>query len=225
MIGKIDNLIPKTIRTELKILKKICINYGHLKSVKKSMSIDRHDKPIPWYTYPSIEFLKQFDYSQKVIFEWGSGNSSLFWAKLAKYVYSVEDNQAWFNNINSDNKNNNMKLYFKTNAEEYVNIISEFGFNFDVIVIDASHRQKCADIAGKFLNDGGLIIFDNSDRYPQTCKKLRETNDLIQVDFSGFSPINDYTHTTSLFFDRKFNFKPEGNQPVHSLGSLKEICE
>jgi hypothetical protein len=31
---------------------------------------------------------------------------------------------------------------------------------------------------------------------------------MIQVDFFGFGPINDYTWTTSIFFSRDFDFKP-----------------
>jgi len=51
---------------------------------------------------------------------------------------------------------------------------------------------------------------------------LREHN-LIQVDFSGFGPCNNYTWTTSLFFSRNFNFKTSCfNQPLQPIGGLKQ---
>lgn len=217
-------LVPKKIKTELALFRKITIDYGHFNSIKKGECIDRHDNPIPWYTYPTIEYLNQFDYSNKTIFEWGTGNSSLFWGRLAKKVISIEDNPQWFKKINSK-KSTNMKLYLIQNEEEYVKIISKLNIKFDIIIIDAKFRQECVKIAPNFLKKKGIIIFDNSDRYPNTCKKLRENNNLIQIDFSGFGPLNSSTWTTSLFLDRNFYFNVKERQPEHSLGSLRELCE
>ena len=33
---------------------------------------------MPWYTYPVIEYLQQFDFSKLTVFEYGSGNSSCY---------------------------------------------------------------------------------------------------------------------------------------------------
>jgi len=44
---------------------------------------------------------------------------------------------------------------------------------------------------------------------------------LIQVDFYGFCPLNNYTKTTSLFLSRDFNFATlEKIQPVNGIGNL-----
>src|SRR5688572_10403591 len=48
-------------------------------------------QPIPWYTYPAIEFIRQLDFSQSTVFEYGSGNSTMFWAASAARVISVEE--------------------------------------------------------------------------------------------------------------------------------------
>lgn len=214
----------KAIRTELSILKRFVKNYGHFKTVLQLQSIDKNGNPLPWYTYPAIEYLTQFDYKDKIIFEWGSGNSSLFWANIAKEVYSVEDNKDWYNKV-KERKLNNMKLFLINNKDKYINIIGSFNIKFDIIIIDAKYRQECADIAYKYLNDNGMLIFDNSDRYPKTCNKIKENFNLIQVDFSGFGPIVGFTTTTSIFLKRNFNFKTINYQPIHSIGSLKELCE
>ena len=38
------------------------------RSINEKVCLDRDNNPIPWYTYPAIEYLSQFDYSNKEIF-------------------------------------------------------------------------------------------------------------------------------------------------------------
>ena len=52
----------------------------------------------------------QFEYEDKNVFEWGSGNSSFFWAKRAKSVISIEDDAKWFEKVKSE-KRKNIKIY------------------------------------------------------------------------------------------------------------------
>jgi hypothetical protein len=224
MLNVLSRLKITAFVKELTLLKKIAIDYGHLNSVKTKSSVDKDNNPLPWYTYPAIEFLTQFDYKNKMIFEWGSGNSSIFWADRAKKVISVEDKPAWYQEIKSFNRKN-LFLKLMTQKKEYIETIRQEKAKYDVIVIDAKYRSDCSRIAYKFLKRGGIIIFDNSERYPKTCEDLRKRNSLIQVDFSGFGPINSYTWTTSLFFKGTFDFKTIEKQPHHSIGSLKELCE
>lgn len=63
-----------------------------------------------------------------------------------------------------------------------------------------------------------MIILDNSDLYYQGSQSLRE-NGLLEVDFTGFAPMVDYTSTTSIYFHRNFNFKPRyARQPIYGIG-------
>ena len=39
------------------------------RSIDDKVCVDKDGNPIPWYTYPAIEYLSQFDYSDKKIFE------------------------------------------------------------------------------------------------------------------------------------------------------------
>src|ERR1700721_952334 len=49
----------------------------------------------PWITYPAIDFLLQFDFSDASVFEWGSGFSTLWWSQRCRRIASVESNQDW----------------------------------------------------------------------------------------------------------------------------------
>ena len=97
--------------------------------------------------------------------------------------------------------------------------IAEFSKKFDVIIIDGRWRFDCASIAMNYLNQGGFIVFDNSDWYPESCKLLRN-HKLFQIDFSGFGPINDYTWTTSVFLPFQGLTQKEYNNP-RPIGGLQ----
>ena len=124
--------------------------YGHKKSVLLGKPVDAVLKAIPWYTYPAIEYLKQFDFSDKNIFEYGSGNSSIFWASLAKSVTSVEKNALWFEVI-SKSESSNLTISLKEQKSEYVNFIGNGNMLYDLIVIDGDYRYECAKVAVKYL--------------------------------------------------------------------------
>ncbi len=217
-ISEIANMYE--VSSSIKILEN---DYGHILSIKEQLPVDLNKEPLPWYTYPAIEFLKQFDLRDKLVFEWGCGNSSLFFAKRVSAIKSVEDNEEWFNNIyKSKRANQEIKL---AKDLEYINYISHLGYKFDVIIIDGKHRSECAKIAYNFLNEGGFIILDNSDWHKNSAKYIRELG-LIQVDFHGFGPINQYTWTTSFFLHPKFNFKAYNDiQPSNPIGGLNQVCD
>src|SRR6266705_3075876 len=54
------------------------------------------DLQIPWFSYAAIDFLDNKVGSEMQVCEYGSGGSTLFFAKRAKKVLSIEDNAAWF---------------------------------------------------------------------------------------------------------------------------------
>lgn len=195
---------------------------GYFESTVKWACVDGDGHAIPWYTYPALEYIKQLDFSDKSIFEYGSGNSTLFWGERAKKVVSVENDQNWYTKILAQHLKNT-KLYYTDEPQKYIEMIAQFEYGFDVIVVDGDWRKECAEQAVLKLNTGGMIILDNSDRDSEAdaVKVLRNAG-LIQVDMSGFGPINPYTWTTSFFFHRQFQWKSKGGiQPVTPVGGLK----
>ncbi len=221
MIGGIlRRLMPSHYWGELMCLKILALDYGHWRSMKQKACIDAEGNPIPWYTYPAIEYLKQFDFSGMTVFEYGAGNSSHFWAARADRVFSVEDDESWYMKVLSE-KRDNHHLMFRPNKEEYVAAILEPKERFDIVVIDGNHRPECARMLPEIIKENAMVILDNSDWFKQTAKYIREELDLIQVDFHGFGPINTYTWTTSLFISRSFTLVPANAiQPAFAIGGL-----
>jgi hypothetical protein len=197
----------------------LLLRYGYLRTVARNECLDAEGRPIPWYTYPALEFIRQLDFRERTVFEYGSGNSTLFWSAIAKQVVSVEHELEWFTRMRTLAPPN-CRMVFEDTADRYVDAIRSAGTRFDVVVVDGQSRLRCAEAAADCLADGGLIILDNSDWFPRTSAALRARN-LIEVDMAGFGPINDYTSTTSFYFDRRFAIGPKADrQPVPGVGSV-----
>ena len=208
----IDNIIA--------IINLIENEYGHHKSVLLGKPVDTSLNPVPWYTYPAIEYLRQFDFSSKNIFEYGCGNSSIFWAKLANSVTSIEINPQWYESINSL-KPDNLNIQLRVTRDSYINSIQESNTLYDLVIVDGIYRYECARKAIQYLAIDGLLVLDNSERYPKLCEEIRKY-DLLQVDFFGYGPINYYTWTTSIFFRRECILKPLNSFPSFGIGSLRQ---
>ena len=196
---------------------------GHEASRRSQRCLDAAGKAIPWFTYPAIEYLRQFDLSDRRVFEWGSGNSSIWFAQRTKAVHSVEHDRAWADRAAAHPLPNLTVEWIA--ADAYPRAIDRDDARYDLIVIDAIERLGCAKAAPGHLAAGGLVILDNSDWFPNSAKALREAG-LLQVDMHGFGPINDYAWTTSIFFSRDCELKPlDGLQPHAPVGGLGHRCD
>ena len=208
------------VKRSVLVTKALFHGQGLFRSMLKGASVGSKDEPIPWFTYPAIEYLRQFDFSDKKVFEYGSGNSSIFWAHRAMQVTAVESDQQWYEHVSRVSPPN-LSLILETEKDSYVSSIGRNKETFDVIVIDGQWRNACANVCVDHLVDHGMIIFDNTDRQYDGCTKLRERG-FFQIDFSGFSPINGYASTTSIFIRAstrlQSNFVP--SDPVGGLAEL-----
>jgi hypothetical protein len=214
----IKKIIPAKLKKQLRNFFSLAKEYGQYNSIKENNALDKSGREIPWYTYPTIEYLNHLDFSTKDIFEWGAGNSSVYWSKLARSVVSIEYNEEWFNLV-SKVVGGNQEIKLLLDKDEYINSISLAHKKFDVIIIDDQFREECLDIAPHFLNTNGFIILDNSDRFPEKIFQNFRARGFTQVDFHGFGPINAYTWTTTLFFSKSFNF--DYRSSLRSIASIE----
>lgn len=193
--------------------------YGYKLSVRRHEPLDAAGREIPWITYPALEYLKQLDFSAKSVFEFGAGNSTIYWSRQAARVTSVESSRQWFERVRP-RLGANCELHLVEDLQRYPRFITEQDGEFDVVVIDGMERRACAREAVKKLRRGGMILLDNSDWHSGAAAVLRGSG-LIEVDMTGFGPIAGFTTTTSFFFHREFAFpQRHDRQPVHGTGSL-----
>lgn len=192
--------------------------YAHRRSLELGVGIDINEQPQPIYTYPLIEYLRQFDYSDCLVLEWGSGNSTRWWAQRCQRVTAVEHDPEWVERLRPDLPEN-VELLARDNLTSYVDCFGDQSELFDIIIVDGLYRFDCAQRARSYLKADGMVILDNSDWHAEAARALRDT-DLIQVDFAGFKPTHDDIQTTSIFLSR--NYRPKllfDTQPLSPVGS------
>jgi hypothetical protein len=192
--------------------------YGFWRSMREGRCVDRQGRPLPWITYPAIEYLRGLDFRDKRIFEFGAGASTLFWAERARQVVSVESDPAWYERVRPQLPPH-VEIHLAEEASDFVSVLEAQEIAPDVIVIDGIERRGCSEAALAQLARGGVVILDNSDWYFEEAALLR-TGGLLQVDFTGFGPLSGCTTTTSFFFHRDFAFRPsQDRQPLPGIGS------
>lgn len=185
------------VKTSVLTWKHLNIDRGHFKSAYSGRVADGDGQPIPWFTYPAVDFLKRIDFSGKRVFEYGCGYSSLWWGQEVETVDAVDDNPFWISSIQKQVPSN-VALMLREGEQAYVNAIAEKGATYDVVVVDGSFRADCASKACDHLVPGGMIILDNPDMMPDAAHVLDQT-DMIRVDFWGFTPIADWQSCTAVY--------------------------
>lgn len=193
-----------SIFNTLKIIKILLFDFGYFKSAYKMRPVDKDGNPIPWFSYPAIEYLNNMDMRKMSVFEYGSGNSTIFWAKKSKRVTSVESDKKWF--IPKDVKHKNIERRLESTKKRYINSISANNLKYDVVVIDGQFRHECVKKSIDHVNKSGFIIIDNSEWYQKSCNFLAKKG-FTEINFSGFYPSNPYTSTTSFFINKKYKYK------------------
>lgn len=229
----------KALQFSAKACKVLLYDQAYFASIQDGKLRDRDKNYLPWFTYPAIEALNNWDLSDKRVFEYGSGFSTLFWASRAKEVVSVEHDRKWYEMISKLAPDNVRLILAPIDSDEsdpppeireqfdaYAGAIDG---RFNVIVVDGYARSRvrylCAQKALPHLDANGVIILDNSDWLPASALFLRRAG-LIEMDFSGPVPGNDHTQTTSFFLSRNFDFQPAGSrQPRLPIGGRPDNWE
>jgi hypothetical protein len=86
---------PARIKTLLSFgLKGYLSEIGWFKSFESKSPIGRNSEPIPWVTYSFIDFIADRIQKHHTVFEFGSGNSTFYYAQRAQKVVSVEHDRA-----------------------------------------------------------------------------------------------------------------------------------
>jgi hypothetical protein len=182
---------------------------GWFRSFDEQRSVDGAGRPLPFITYPAIEFLRRRLRPDMSVFEFGSGASTLWWAGQVASVVSCEHNADWHRTIAAKVPGNVTMLYHPLEyGGAYAKAASEFRSRFDIVSIDGRDRVNCALNCLDALKPDGVIIWDNSDRkaYEPGYRFLRE-HSFRRIDFVGMAPIINDRSATSIFY-----------RPVNCLG-------
>lgn len=177
---------------------------GWFNSVNETKPINYQGEEIPWITYPTIDFMEEKNFANKKIFEYGCGNSTIYWTAKNAEVVSVEHDLKWYKQMKLKLRGTKTKIYYCELS--YGGGYSEFASNykkhyFDMVVIDGRDRVNCCRHAVDALNDHGVILFDDSNRdgYKDGYSFLR-MNGFRELPFWGMVPELSMKSKTSIFY-------------------------
>jgi hypothetical protein len=147
---------------------------------------DMAELDLPWWTFAAIDEADKFlkSRSSPRVFEYGSGASTIWLARRAASVTSIEHDRPWHGVVSKRlavHKNAAVKL-IEADADpvpgylsekpgwqgrsfrQYASAIDAEPGRFDLIVIDGRARGACLGHAIEKLASDGMILFDNSAR-------------------------------------------------------------
>ncbi len=175
---------------------------GYFVSARRKMPCRRDGSPLPWMNYHIIAFLEERLSKELSLFEFGSGNSTLFFSNLVGDVTSVECDKKWYDFFKG-NIPGNAKLILCNPymPEPYLRTIADQKRKFDVVIVDAENRVDCMITAKHYLSNRGVIILDDT----QTDASIAGVRDLLgngfkKLDFYGLKPGSIRAYGTSLFY-------------------------
>ena len=133
---------------------------------------------LPNLTDPALWALRPIAFRGKRVLEWGSGHSTLWWARRAERVMVVEHNVSWLADVLDD-----LEKAGLTNVTARRPVVTgeeatqdragrvfarhryaDVAGIWDIIIIDGMLRNTCAVRAAQIIAPRGLVILDNSDR-------------------------------------------------------------
>ena len=180
---------------------------------------------MPWMNFKVIQWLRSYLKKEMILFEWGSGGSTLFFSKLVDQVVSVEYDEEYYHFVQEQLKGKgNVELILEKPQEKgvfrsfspghlnsyfdnYVKTIETYPDRyFDVIVVDGRQRNQCFKLALKKIKEDGIIVFDNFER--EFYKKSQHYPGWKYLLFEGLMPFNYTLGTTAIFYSDH-----QGNAP------------
>ena len=78
---------------------------------KNFLGVKSLDAGLPWMTFDAIELLDNYVKDHMHVFEYGSGGSSIFFARKAREVISVEHDSEWMNVVENKIKSTGLKSW------------------------------------------------------------------------------------------------------------------
>jgi len=182
--------------------KSMLMKSGWFRSFRTGKSVDNDGNPIPWFTYGAIEMLERRieKGADLIVFEYGCGLGTLWWAERATRVYAVEHEPEWLDAMKKVVPEHVFLLHSEL-GDAYVKEIAKPEEKYDVIIIDGRNRVACACEAIKHVSERGVIIFDDSGRkkYSEGIKELEKAG-FRRLRYSGLSPIEFMPCETSVFY-------------------------
>lgn len=162
-------------------------------------------RPVPSITHEAVVFLENFmlEHPNAKILEFGSGSSTIWFAKRTKNLVSIEHHPDWYNRVLYELANCSECNFANVILHEqpYYKICTHFpNESFDLILVDGRNRKGCIVNSIPLLKHGGVLMIDNAERpYYQEALELMQRWEHVKTtqlepDSCGFTYPDWQTH-------------------------------
>jgi len=177
---------------------------GWFRSLEERRPVNKNGDPLPWMNYPVISFLEERLNGHLNLFEYGSGYSTLFFARRVKHVTSVEHDRKWFDEVKRKMPDNVELMLKELDIDgNYCSSVLSGPAPYDVIVVDGADRLNCLKYAVKALTPEGVIVLDDtgpSSKENQIAYLVH--NGFRALNFEGLKPTLSGIDRTTIFYKR-----------------------
>ena len=178
---------------------------GWIESKRRGYPCRPDGSELPWMNYAVIAFLERRLNKTLSVFEYGSGYSTLFYARRVRNVISVEYDQAWIASIGPRLPPNASVLFVPDDVDgDYCRAIARSGDSFDVVVVDGKDRENCVKQSMQALSSRGVIVLDDSQRAKYApAISYAQDNGYLTVDFEGLKPTESSWFRSTILYRRE----------------------
>jgi hypothetical protein len=161
--------------------------------------------PLPWVTFDATRAIEEHLPVHARVFEFGAGNSTVYWAGRGAQVWSVEGDREWFDllqhHVNAKGLGS-VKLQYAADPAAYTGAISGLGVeSFDMVVVDGAFRRDCVLAAISHVKPGGMLVVDNTDWHWFREDPIKGVpDDWRREIFPGFAPMIGHRSETTVYF-------------------------
>ena len=132
---------------------------------------------LPWLGFRAINHLGKLVKSNWSVLEFGSGMSTVWFARRCGLLVSVETNRSWYDSVKTIlGENNFHHIDYRLSEQSEHEAVSDYpNSTFDLVLVDGYERDRVMKMAISKVKSGGYIYLDNSDvpyREHRTAKAL-----------------------------------------------------
>lgn len=168
---------------------------------------DENKEVNPWMAKSAIDLVKKHLNKSLRVFEWGCGNSTLFWSQYVKEVVSIEHDKKWYRRM-LDIVPDNVRLKYceLKYGGIYCKAILDEKDKFDIVLVDGRDRGRCMVNAVGFLKDNGVLILDDSNEERYTKGDIFMINcGFKKLELSGVLYGSPYNEGFTSVYYRDYN--------------------
>jgi predicted O-methyltransferase YrrM len=155
---------------------------------------------MPWLPFVVIDLLATEIGRESLIFEFGGGGSTAWFADRAGRVITAEHDEAWYTDLaRAMDGFDNVDIVWAEHLPDYPATIDRYHEHlFDVVLVDGRERIACVEHAMRRIKPGGILVLDDSVR-PKYAAASSLLQGWARRDYFGFVPCKDQPGDTTIW--------------------------